>query len=129
VAPSLQWRPFDFGRTRARVDEAKAGLAEAEANYRGTVLKAMDDAETALSRYNIERDEVAVLAREQDSADRAAALTRLRFTGGTASLIDTLDTERQRLSAEQALARAQGALTSDFIALQKSLGLGWTAPG
>ena len=126
VAPSLQWRPFDFGRTRAHVDEAKADLAEAEANYRSTVLKAMDDAETAMSRYGIELEDVQVLQREQASAEQAAALTRLRFAGGTASLIDTLDTERQRLSAEQALARAQGALTSDYIALQKSLGLGWS---
>ena len=126
VAPSLQWRPFDFGRTRAGVDEARAELAEAEANYRSTVLKAMDDSETALSRYAIELEDVRVLQRERASAERAAALTRLRFAGGTASLIDTLDTERQRLAAEQALASAQGALTSDYIALQKSLGLGWS---
>ena len=129
VAPSLQWRPFDFGRTHARVVNAKAGLAEAEADYRSTVLKAMDDAETALARYAIERDDVRVLQREQESAERAAALTRLRLAGGTASLIDTLDTERQRLAAEQALAVAQGTLTTDYVAIQKSLGLGWDARG
>ncbi|MBE7209590.1 MAG: efflux transporter outer membrane subunit [Gluconacetobacter diazotrophicus] len=128
VAPSLQWKPFDFGRTRAGVDQARAGLAEAQANYRGTVLRAMDDAETALARYSNERDHVRVLERERTSAEHAAALQRERFAGGTASLIDTLDTERERLASEQRLAQAESTLTADFVSLQKSLGLGWTPP-
>jgi outer membrane protein TolC len=52
-------------------------------------------------------------------------LQRQRYDGGTATLIDTLDTERQRVSAEQALAEATAGLTEDYVALQKSLGLGW----
>jgi len=36
-----------------------------------------------------------------------------------------LDAERQQLAAEQNLAQAQAALTGDFIALHKALGLGW----
>lgn len=125
VAPVLQWKPFDFGRTRAAVDQARAGRAEALANYRGTVLKALDDAETSLSRYGTQQEDVHVLQRVMDSADHAARLQRQRYDGGTATLIDTLDTERQRVSAEQALAQAQAGLTQDYVALQKSLGLGW----
>jgi outer membrane protein TolC len=52
-------------------------------------------------------------------------LTRQRERLGTASTIDTLDTERQRMEAEQNLAQAQAAVTIDYIALQKSLGVGW----
>jgi outer membrane protein, multidrug efflux system len=36
-----------------------------------------------------------------------------------------LDTERQLLTADENLAAARAALTTDFIALQKALGLGW----
>jgi multidrug efflux system outer membrane protein len=36
-----------------------------------------------------------------------------------------LDTERQRVQAEQGLAQGQAELTQDFVALEKSLGLGW----
>ena len=96
-----------------------------EATYRGTVLRALDDAETSLARYTEQRSRVTVLRREQDAADRAAALQRKRFAGGTASLIDTLDTERQRVAAQQALAEAQAVLTTDFVAIEKSVGLGW----
>ncbi len=129
AAPVLQWKPFDFGRTAAAVEQARAGRDEAVANYRSTVLKALNDAETALSRYGNQRQDVAGLQRVLASADHAAALTRQRYVGGTATLIDTLDTERQRVQAEQALAQAQAELTQDFIALQKSLGLGWQEQG
>jgi NodT family efflux transporter outer membrane factor (OMF) lipoprotein len=125
VAPALQWKPFDFGRTRAAVDQARAGRGEAMANYRSVVLKALDDAETSLSRYGTQQEEVRELQRVMASADQAAVLQRQRYDGGTATLIDTLDTERQRVSAEQALAEATAGLTEDYVALQKSLGLGW----
>ncbi len=125
VAPALQWKPFDFGRTRAAVDQARAGRDEALANYRSTVLKALDDAETSLSRYGTQQEDVHALQRVMASADDAARLQRQRYEGGTATLIDTLDTERQRVAAEQALAQAEAGLTQDYVALQKSLGLGW----
>ena len=128
VAPVLSWKPFDFGRTAAAVDQARASRDEAVANYRGTVLKALEDAETALSRYGNQRQSVVSLQRVLASASRAAALSRQRYVGGTSTLIDTLDAERQRYAAEQAEAQAQAELTEDFIGLQKSLGLGWQAP-
>jgi len=124
--PALQWKPFDFGRTEAEVGQAEAARDEAIANYRSTVLNALDDAETAISRFGIQRQSVASLRLVKASADRAALLTRRRYAGGTATLIDTLDTERQRLQAEQSLAEAEADFTQDFISLQKSLGLGWS---
>ncbi len=126
AAPIIQWSPFDFGRTQSRLDQANAAHDEALASYRGVVLRALGDAETALSRYGRQRESVASLTRVKASADRAARLTQDRYGGGTATIIDTLDTERQRLQAEQSLAQAQAGLTQDFISLQKSLGLGWS---
>ena len=61
----------------------------------------------------------------QASADRVSQMTALRVKGGTASTIDQLDAERQRLDAQAGLSQAQAQLTLDYIALQKSLGLGW----
>ena len=67
---------------------------------------------------------VAGLQRVSASATRAAALARQRYAGGTATLIDTLDAERQRFNTEQTLAQAEAELTQDFVRLQKSLGPG-----
>ena len=41
-------------------------------------------------------------------------------------MIDLLDVERQRLQTVQSLAQAEGELMNDYVALQKSLGLGWS---
>jgi len=124
-APLLQWTPFDFGRTRAAVDQAKAQRDEAEATYRKTVLSALQDAETALSRYGRQRDAVTDQLRVQASAERAAQLMDIKAKGGTATTLDELDAERNRLQAQDGASQARSLLTQDYIGLQKSLGLGW----
>jgi NodT family efflux transporter outer membrane factor (OMF) lipoprotein len=125
LLPSLRWTPFDFGRTQAKVDEATAARDEALADYRKTVLGALQDAETALSRFGRQREAVASQAAVEASAIRAASLTDLRVRGGTATTLDQLDAERQRVEATQNLAQAKAQLTQDYITVQKSLGLGW----
>jgi outer membrane protein TolC len=123
--PSLSWNVLNLPKVRAQVKEAKAQRDTALFNYEQTVLAALQDAEDSLSRFGHQRENVAQLMEARDSAARAAELTRARYAGGTASLIDLLDTERQRVSTEESLAQAQAMLTEDYVALQKSLGLGW----
>ena len=125
VGPSLQWNILDFGRTIAQIHGSEAGFDESVANYRQAVLSALNDAETALSRFGHQRQTVVKLLEASASAEHAADLTRDRNKAGTVSLIDSLDVERQRLQTEQSLAQAQAQLTNDYISLQKALGLGW----
>jgi len=126
AAPMLQWNFLDFGRNRARINQAEGQRDEAEAQYRATVLAALQDAENALSRFGHRRETVASLMRSKASADRAATLMQQRFQAGTATLIDTLDAERSRVAADQNLSSGVAGLTGDFVALQKALGLGWS---
>jgi NodT family efflux transporter outer membrane factor (OMF) lipoprotein len=127
-APLLQWNALDFGRTRAKVDQAKAGFAEAAAKYESTVLGALRDANVALSRYGHQRDNVVSLRNVEESATHAAMLTQQRYRAGTSSALDWLDTERTRFSAEQNRIAGDAELIKDYVALQKSLGLGWQSP-
>jgi outer membrane protein TolC len=62
------------------------------------------------------------------SAARAANLNAQRVEAGTSTLVDQLDIERQRLSAAIAAEQGRAQLTGNYIAIQKSLGLGWTEP-
>lgn len=128
AAPILQWNILDFGRTEAKVDQARAGRDEAIANYRGAVLGALQDAETALSRYGHQRDNVVSLGRIKASADRTLALTRQRNAVGAASQIEVVNDMRSQIDATQNLAAGQAQLLNDYAALQKSLGLGWRQP-
>ncbi len=127
LAPMLSWSFLDFGRQGAAVAQAEAQQGQAAETYRKTVLEALADAEGSLSRFGHARTELAGLARAEQSAGRAEVLNRQRFDAGTSSLIDQLDIERQHLAATVALSQGTARLTNSYIAVQKSLGLGWSA--
>jgi NodT family efflux transporter outer membrane factor (OMF) lipoprotein len=126
--PLLRWNFFDFGANRAKVDQARAGYDEAEGRYRQAVLAALQDAETGVSRFRRQRENLVEVMQTRDAAAQAARIAQQRLRGGTISLADSLDVERQRVQAEDAVAQSQTALVTDYVALQKSLGLGWSAP-
>jgi NodT family efflux transporter outer membrane factor (OMF) lipoprotein len=127
--PYLQWNLFDFGRTAASVDAAEAARDEAEARYEKTVLGALKDANSSLSRYGNQREHVVRLQQVQASAERSATLVRQRYRAGVSTLIDLLDAQRTQFAAQQDVVAAQAELLKDFVSLQKSLGLGWTPSG
>lgn len=128
AAPSLSWSILDFGRAAAATRVSEAQRDQAEAKYRQAVLTALRDAETSLSRFGNLRLQLASLISAQRSAVRAAALNDQRVRAGTSTTIDQLDIERQRLSAEIAVAQATAQLTNSYVAVQNALGLGWTVP-
>ncbi|MEE4450609.1 efflux transporter outer membrane subunit [Novosphingobium resinovorum] len=127
LMPQLSFPLLDFGRSRGAVREAEAQRDAAEAQYRKAVLAALQDAEDSLARFGATRRQLAQLAGAERSADSASTLNRQRFEAGTSSLIDQLDIERQHVSSTIALAQAKAQLTIDYIAVQKALGLGWSA--
>lgn len=128
AAPMLNWSFLDFGRNRAAVRQAEAQRDAADAQYRQTVLEALQDAETSLSRFGNARQQLAQLLLAEQSATRAATLNAQRVDAGTSTLVDQLDIERQRLSATIGAEQGRAQLTNNYIAVQKSLGLGWTDP-
>lgn len=125
AVPYLQWDVFDFGRTLGSVHAAEASRDEAEAQYTKTVLEALQDANSSLSRYGHQREHVVTLQKVEASATHSAVLMRQRYTAGVSTLIDLLDTQRQEFSAQQNVVAGQAELLKDFVSLQKSLGLGW----
>jgi NodT family efflux transporter outer membrane factor (OMF) lipoprotein len=129
IAPQISWSFLDFGRNKARVEQAEGARDEAEAQYRATVLSALRDAEDSLSRFGYRRQTLASLAQAKAQADEAEALADQRYRAGTTTMIDLLDTRRQQIEAEQALSQGEAGLTGDFVAIQKALGLGWSKPG
>ncbi|MCC2980679.1 MULTISPECIES: efflux transporter outer membrane subunit [unclassified Sphingomonas] len=128
IAPSLNWSFLDFGRARAATRASEAQRDSAEAGYRQAVLEALQEAETALSRFGSTRAQLGRFAQAEATANRAAALNRQRVEAGTTTVIDQLDVERQRIAAAAAVAQAKAQLTQSYIAINKALGLGWRAP-
>lgn len=123
--PRLQWNLLDFDRTTASIDQAESARDEAEARYREVVLGALRDAEQALARFGQQRVNVAALAQISRQADTAAELDKQRRAAGVISQGELNTSIRQREQARASLDRAIAAMTNGWIAIQKSLGLGW----
>jgi len=128
AVPYLSWNFLDFGRTAAAVRQAEAGRDEAAANYQAAVLGALQDANTALARFGRQRQAVRHLQAQAGSTGRTLDLARQRRDAGAASQVDLLDARRLDTDARLKSLDSEAELLKDFVALQKSLGLGWAPP-
>jgi multidrug efflux system outer membrane protein len=124
VGPVLSWPAFNLGRVKAGVDAAQARRAEAEAQYNQTVLRALQEVESALIGYRTTRARVERIQDAASASERAAELARLRFSGGVADFLQVLDAERTQLDAENQLAQSRTDAATAYAALYKALG-GW----
>jgi outer membrane protein TolC len=110
---------FDGGAISSRIDQAKAKVNAATAQFRQTRYLLERRLKDASLRYEEATRELAILARSQSTADDAFAMAWTRFLGGgSATLLEVLDSYQQaeqirldRLS-HQFDARAAAAQTS-----------------
>jgi outer membrane protein, multidrug efflux system len=125
VGPIISWPALNLGRVKARVDESRAREAEAQAQYNQTVLRALQEVETALVRYRTARSRVDRIQDAASASERAADLARLRFSGGVADFLQVLDAERTQLEAQDQLAQGRTDAATAYAALYKALGGVW----
>lgn len=126
VGPVITWPALNLGRVKARVDVARSLEAEARARYNQTVLRALEEVETALVSYRTSLGRVDRFDEAAQASARAAELARLRFTGGVADFLQVLDAERTQLEAEDQLAQSRTEASIAYAALYKALGGEWT---
>ena len=120
----VNWQANQDG-ARARIAAANAGTKLALANFDGTVLQALREAESALNNYvhDLQKEASAVASRDQ--AARAADEAQRLELGGRANELAVLDAQRTLASAELSRAQIQAAISDDQIAIFLSLGGGW----
>lgn len=124
TAANLLQPLLNFGRIRAGIDLADAKQKEAYLAYQKAVLQALQETETALSRYLKEEIRRQALARSVADWQESVRLSQLRHQEGVISFLDVLDAQRTLYSAEIELARSQAAAAVNLIAVYKSLGGG-----
>jgi outer membrane protein TolC len=122
VGPIISWPALNLGRVKARVDQSRAREEEARAQYDQTVLRALQEVETALARYRTSRTSVERIQDAASASERAAELARVRFSGGVADFLQVLDAERTQLEAQDQLARGRTEAATAYAALYKALG-------
>ena len=128
-APQAILPLFDFGRTRAGVESARAGRDIAVAQYERSIQTAFREVADALAgqaTYSEQlRAQQAVAAAETDRFN----LSDLRYRNGTASYLDLLDAQRSLFTAQQQAIQANLLRLQNQVTLYRVLGGGWSEPG
>jgi multidrug efflux system outer membrane protein len=128
-APQAILPLFDFGRTRAGVEGARAQRDIAVAQYEKSIQTAFREVADALAgqaTYSEQlRAQQAVAAAETDRFN----LSDLRYRNGTASYLDLLDAQRSLFIAQQQAIQANLLRLQNQVTLYRVLGGGWSEAG
>jgi NodT family efflux transporter outer membrane factor (OMF) lipoprotein len=124
LGPLVNWTA-NRSAARARVAGAEAESQAALATFDGTVLTALQEAETALSNYARSLERRAALRDARDQAEKAGRITRARQREGQIDSLELLDAERTAADSEANLAQADAAIAAAQVDLFRALGGGW----
>ena len=125
LGAAVDWPLLSGGRTRGEIAVANARQEKALVAYRKSVLTALQDVEDALSRVDGDRGQLDNLKRAVADAARAEDIAGTRYRGGLVTYSDVLLARGKRLTLEEQMIDAQGALARDTASLFKALGGGW----
>jgi len=125
VGPLLSWAFPNMEANRARIAQAEASTKAALAGFDGTVLRALQETETALSTYAHGLERRQALREAADQARIAANITRAQLREGRVDSLAVLDSERTLAGAEADLALSDAQVAEAQIDLFRALGGGW----
>jgi multidrug efflux system outer membrane protein len=116
---------LDFGRTSARVDQAKAVNQQSLVAWQNTLQVAYKEVRDAL--VNLRQDGEAETAqnRRVDNARKALDLARLRYEAGQTGYLEVLDAQRTHNDAMTSMITTRQARLGAAVDLFKALGGGW----
>jgi NodT family efflux transporter outer membrane factor (OMF) lipoprotein len=125
LASQASAQVFDAGTLFHRREAKLAALEQSAAQYRATVISAVQNVADALQAVTHD----AATLRAQVAAEKAAAksleIARIQYSVGATNYSIVLDAEQSLLSARLGRVQAQAARFADTAALFQALGGGW----
>ena len=123
----VQWSIFEGGAIRAAIEGAEAETQASLAQYEKTVLSALADTETALTRYGQEIKTRHLLEAGVKSRKKSVSLAQELFNTGEEDYLAVLDAERELISSEDDLIISETQAITKLVSLYTALGGGWQA--
>jgi NodT family efflux transporter outer membrane factor (OMF) lipoprotein len=118
---------FQGGLTHAQVNAAKAAYEASVANYRGTVLKALQNVEDDLAGLRILAQQSDVLDAAVKDATRGAEIALNEYRAGTVDYTTAAAAQATQLSTEENALGVKQQRLLDAVSLIGDLGGGWSA--
>ncbi|HTH48547.1 MAG TPA: efflux transporter outer membrane subunit, partial [Candidatus Limnocylindria bacterium] len=125
IGPAMSLPLFEGGRNRAGLARAKAVWEETVAQYRQTVLTAVQEVEDQLAARRLLAAQATAETAALTSARRALEIALNRYRGGLVTYLEVATAQQNALDRERTVARLRGEQQVAAVALVKALGGGW----
>jgi NodT family efflux transporter outer membrane factor (OMF) lipoprotein len=125
LGASLAQAIFDAGARRARVEGARAGLEEAAARYRQTVLSAFQEVEDQLVASRILQQQLVLREQAAQAANLVEEQVLNRYQAGQVSYTEVVTAQATAQNARRAVVQARSDRQVAAVALIQALGGGW----
>jgi NodT family efflux transporter outer membrane factor (OMF) lipoprotein len=128
VGPLLAETLFDAGARRAATAQARAEYDAGVADYRQTVLGALQEVEDKLAALRILEREAGVQDAAVAAARESVLLVTNQYKAGTVSYLNVTTVQAAQLANERTALSLLGQRLDATVALIKALGGGWQGP-
>jgi multidrug efflux system outer membrane protein len=125
LGPSVRWNIFDGGKLRAQINVEDARLEQSILIYERTVLRAIEETETAMTAFIEQRIRVDAIERAAEAARETLRIASSLYKEGIIGFQELLDAQRRVLSVESEVSEARGLASQNLVSLYKALGGGW----
>ena len=125
IGPQLAATLFDGGLRRAQVESSKAAYRQTVANYRQSVLTALQQVENNLAAQRILAQEAQQQAEVVQAAEVSLRLAENQYKAGTAPYLNVLTAQTTATSARNAQLTLLNRRYAASVGLIQALGGGW----
>jgi NodT family efflux transporter outer membrane factor (OMF) lipoprotein len=124
LAATLSAPLLDGGALRGQLHANQAGFAKGIADYRQTVVSALQDVEDSLSAQQQQALAETAERVAADAAAKAAVLAQAQYQSGTIDFLSVLDAQRTLYQAQDTLAQARLQRLQASVSLFRAFGGG-----
>ncbi len=122
---AFQWNIFQYGRLRSNIRLQDAIFQQLLEDYRQTVLQAQGEVENAIVAFFKSQQQLVSLQSAASAAQRAVDVSTVQYEEGEVSYNTVITTLQSLVAQQDQLAAIQGTVTTNLVAVYKSLGGGW----
>ena len=125
AASSITMPIFNWGKLNANIKSKKIQFEEAFLTYQSAVLSAFKEVEDALVAYANEQERHKALLQAVEADQLAVQLATELYQKGLTSFLNVLESQQALYQAQSNLVASEAKISSNLVALYKSLGGGW----
>lgn len=127
LGTSLAQTLFDGGRRQAELERSRAAWQASVANYRASVLGALQEVEDNLAALSVLGEELQRREQALAAARESERLVLNQYQAGTLGYLNVVTAQTTALDAARTLEQLRGRRYSASVLLNKALGGGWAA--